>query len=301
MKKLILIGAVVTLFFATGCLKDKDYEDGNYGIQNTEVKGIAFNRTTFAASLAAENTPQTDSSIFIVVNANFAPSADVSYTLISDSSLVRPFNPALVPLKPSEYTFNATGVIPAGKYNKAIAITLTNPSLLDPNIQYGVALKITSAGDGYKVASNSNVIVVTFSIKNKYDGRYSLSGVHNRSPNNFPYSGVRIDLVTTGPASVAYYNVGRSEFSNVLSTGPGTIGSYGTAIGPNFTFNPATNNVVSISNQGGPAVGLFLGPNPGKWDPVTKTITVQYFYTTGANQDFSNRGWSDTLRYLGPR
>ncbi len=297
MKKILSISLLAAVL-ASGCLKDKDYDDQRYGIQDTEVKGISFPRRSVAVGLTADATPQSINGVTVGLNSTRLPSTNVAYTVTSNPAAIPT---GTTPVPANAFTFVTSGVIEAGQYVDTLTVSLTNASLLDPNIKYGIALTIATVDNGYTIAENSKTVVISISIKNKYDGKYSLRGIHNRPPYNaFPYANVTVEMETTGPSSVAMYVPVFGDYGHPIGTAPGAINWYGNGISPEFTFNPVTNLVTGIRNYVG-TTSLFLGPVPGRWDPSTKTMYLQFFYTTGANQDFSNRGWSDTLTYVGPR
>jgi hypothetical protein len=70
-------------------------------------------------------------------------------------------------------------------------------------------------------------------------------------------------------------------------------------------FDAATDLVTNVTNLPPNTVALWLhntDPNlVSRFVPSTRTIYAYFYYTTGAGQDFNNRGWMDTLTYLGPR
>lgn len=300
MKKIILSVLVATSFLISGCLKDKDFEDQIYGTQPNDIQGIGFKNTKFALALAADATPQTILTVIVGLNADRTSATPINYTVTAAPNLV----PAgITALNANAYSFSASGVIPAGQYFDTLEIVINNASLLDPLQTYGLGLTLTSTDAGYVVISNSSNVFVQFNVKNKYDGRYMLSGIHNRPPYNaFPFSNITMDLVTSGASSVDVFYVARGEYALPIGTSATGVSSYGSAISPRITFDPVTNNVISVSAVvPTPGVSLFLGPNPGKWDPATRTVTFQMFYTTGANQNFGNRGWDLTFRYTGTR
>ena len=301
MKKLLFFLLAASAFFLSSCLKDKRFDDNEIGVQDlgSSPKGILFPIDSVSFSVNSSFTPATFNTISVSLNGPSKPTTDTKFTIAVDPSKI-PAGSTLLPA--SSYTFESSYVIPAGSEDVVIKFTLLNPGILDPNIRYGLAFTITSVDNGYIVSQTKKTVKINFSIKNKYDGRYRLSGRHNRAPLNFPYSGVTMDLITRGPNSVVYFQPNRNggEFSNVIGTDVGVISSYGTAICPVFTFDPTTNNIISVA-QNTSTIFIGLGPNPGGWDPATRTVTAQYFYTTGAGQDFSNRGWSDVLTYVGAR
>ncbi len=312
MKKLFKIASLlsVSALILSGCLKDKGFDNNEYGINLTDGSpaAVAFAdgaKAIASGAITADPTPQTVSYVINYTGAT-PPATDIVVSLTLSNAVIAAYNTAngtaIAPFPAGSVQIPTSVTILAGERFATLDVVIPNATVLNPNIQYGFGATITGVTGGVKIASNKKSIFGALNIKNKYDGRYKLSGIHNRSPNNFPFSNVTVDLVTTGPSSVAYFQPNRNggEYSNVIGTGPGVISSYGTAICPNLTFNPTTNNVIAVAPYSG-AIFMGLGPNPGNWNPTTKKVVAQYYYTTGANQDFNNRGWSDTLTYTGPR
>jgi hypothetical protein len=171
---------------------------------------------------------------------------------------------------------------------------------LDPNSAYGVGITISSASNGYQVAANMNKMMIIFSVKNKYDGAYNLTGYHNRVPYNFPYE-TEMHLVTTGPSSVIFWWPEVGGVGHPIGIGPGNSMSwYGSTVAPQITFDPATDLVTSVvgTDPGGPPITLFTGAGSrlSKFDAATRHVTVDWNYNANPL-----RAFFDDMAYLGPR
>lgn len=306
MKKIIfsfLIGSV--LISSTGCLKDKNYEDQKYGIQNTEVKGIGFVQNAYVSPISADAVPQTLPDLNVGLNTNEISTVDIKYSVALDFAVVPDSLNGIdiTNLPAGSFTFTANSVIPAGKTFGNFPVIVTNASLLDPNKTYGVGFKIVSVDPGYTIAQNSRTFYVTINIKNKYDGRYKLNGLHNRPPyNQFPYTDVTMDMYTSGPSSVRFYIPlsGFNSYGHPIGVAPGVIGWYGPTVSPNVTFDPVSNLVTNVNNAdpAGPPISIYSGvlSGVGRYDAATKKMYVYFRYNAN-----DLRGFTDTLTYTGPR
>ena len=144
MMKRIFIAIASLSLIATGCLKDKD---NNYGIPDGEVKGISFPRTQMSFGAQADATPQVIPNVVLGLNVQRATTVPVEYTVVSDPTLLAGTGLTAVPA--SAFTFQATGTIDPGNYVDTIQASLTNASLLDPNITYGIGFRITATSAQY--------------------------------------------------------------------------------------------------------------------------------------------------------
>lgn len=204
-----------------------------------------------------------------------------------------------------------TFVFKPGEFAKEIFITIPDASLLDPNALYALAFTITSVDNNGRISASKSRIFQIGETRNKYDGKYYLKGRHNRSPYTFPYIVEEMHLVTVPDTDdkVYFYWPEVANTGHPIGIGPDPINDvswYGNVISPEIEFDANTNLVTDVYNRnvaGG--VPVVFQPPPvapvSRYDPATKTVYVYFYYYTGAGQDFSNRGWSDTLIYTGPR
>jgi hypothetical protein len=307
MRKITLAFLPALLLVAlSGCLKDKDFENDKYGIRIDENKGVAFTQSSKSPVVVGINSQSTSLTVdgpLLALESGEAIGSPVTVTVQINQQLVT--DAGLIPLQMTDFSINSlTVTIPAGqKVSDALKITIPNSGLLDPNQSYGIGFTITSVDNGYKIAANQKNVVIAFNIKNKYDGVYLLKGKHNRSPYLFPYE-LEVEMITAGPTSVAYFlpDPAVNDYGHPIGTASGWS-HYGNTLAPVLTFDGTTNQITGVHNGGG-ATPLFLHTGPGinnYYDPLTKTIYAHFYYVTGAGQDFTNRGWSDTLTYIGPR
>lgn len=192
-------------------------------------------------------------------------------------------------------TFNA------GDFAREFIINL-NGAKWDLSKKYALGFALTSAGTLSK-ASGKDSVIVLISVKNKYDGFYRMVGKHNRLPYDFPYD-VDMEMHTTGVNTVRFFFSAAGAYGHPIGTGVGAISWYGGAISPVIEFNTTTDVATNIYNVGG-ATPIVMHTGAGapvsRYDPITKKIFAYFYYYTAAGQDFTNRGWSDTLTYVRSR
>ncbi len=301
MKKIILSSLVATAVFVSGCLKDKDFDDHVYGTGASGSKGIGFKNTSFKLALSADATPQVLTSVIVGINADRQPATDVSYTVVSTPSLL-PTGVTVLPA--SAFTIASPGTVKAGQYFDTLEVTLTNASLLNPNLTYGIGLTLTGADAGYTIQGNGNTAVITFNVKNKYDGVYTVTGTMV-DLSNATFSGrypLEFELVTVGPSSVDVKMVINGALVPGYLFSAAGAGSFFGSFGLTMTFDPVTNTISDLHNYygdptksandiGNPALGsgapnyaasntrrATLDPTGlNKWDPATKIISIKYF------------------------
>lgn len=296
-----LIGIQVLLILAlSGCLKDERYEDYQMGINVTDVPGVALAQASVSPVVqgitAAPGAVVVDGPLITLEAAN-AASADVHVTLAYDQSLVTAAG--LTPLPAGTFSLSTlTPVITAGsKSIQDIKLSVTNSTALDPNITYGIGVKIVSVDQGYQVVGNGKTVVLAFAIKNKYDGIYSyVSGLVTRYtspgvPANDALSGSLsspenpdVELITTGANSVV--------IESITWHGGGGVGGVG---GLSATVDPVTNLVTMASTENATLTNWAGKEN--KYDPVTKTFTLNFRW----NPATTTREYSVVLKYVGPR
>lgn len=303
MKKLPLLFLLFAtlLITITGCLKDKDFENQKYGIQINEVKAVAFPqapKSPVVVGITGQADPLTVAGPFITLEGSGVPSADVHVKLeFSDASVTEK---GLTLLPAGSYSLNTMEpTIKAGEtFTRELEITVLKSNELDPSIKYGVGIKIASADQGYNIPSNSGVVVIGFTIKNKYDGVYQLKGYHNRTPYTFPYD-VEIQLITNGPNEVYFYWPEVKSIGHPIGVGVGSTSWYGDAIAPSIVFDPATDLVTDVYNlTPGTVITMFTGAGSrvSKFDEATHGVTVDWNYNGNPL-----RAFFDDLTYIGPR
>jgi hypothetical protein len=152
--------------------------------------------------------------------------------------------------------------------------------------QWAIGLEIVSTNEG-EVSQIAKEVMVTISVKNKYDGKYHLKGFYTRTDNP-PYNGpfeTDVEMITTGPNSVAMYWPDFGDYYQPF-TNNGTLTAFSN-VAPEVTGDPAT----------GPFMTPYPGANSRYAAGATPVIYLKYYYNTNP----ANRIFADTLIYTGPR
>jgi len=320
MKKIILSSLFITAisFAFTGCLKDKGFDNYEYGINDpdTQPPGVGFPRAAAAKYTIGVDYVATDQEVdgvlFVNLESGSPASSDVDVTLQLNDALRTAYNTAngttIRALPAANFTVPLTVRIPAGQRGASVKIKFINAASLDPNSTYGVGFTISNVTGGYKIASNLKNLFVEIGVKNKYDGRWNLKGVHNRAPYLFPFN-TTVEMHTTGASSVAMYWPTGGDYGQPIGVAPGSVNWYGNAVSPNFIFNPTTNICTGITVQVGAAVTLDMVTNDQVADANPNGPIVNRFepgppkkmYLTFQYNGNDLRRFYDTLTYLGPR
>jgi hypothetical protein len=281
----LMVGVVLA-----SCLKDKGYEDGEYGAINSNVEGGEWVSIPRGASspvtlgLESKAGNQTVETFVVSYDYKEPASQDVTATIAVNNALVTALNdPSLTILPANTYTIpSANAVVKAGqRVSDPFALSM-NTSLLDPTKKYAIGFTMTSVSKG-SIPSNLKNVVYIFTVKNRFDGVYQLKFRMDPGPIRLaagsgtwigPYTyAYEQSLITTGPNSVVLYNSAYGLGYHPLMT-PGASGFGSTE--PLFTFD-ANNKLVSVvNNWPNPSNGRSFRLNPAvtdsRWDPATKTV-----------------------------
>ena len=293
----------VLLFVGSGCLKDKGFEDNEYGIQVKEIRGVAFPQASSSpvvVGITGQAAPLKVAGPFITIEGDAAASVDVNIKLAFSDALVTA--KGLTPLPAGSYSLSTTdAVIKGGERSISdLELTVNNSDALDPNISYGIGITMASVGAGYILAQNSKDVVIGFTIKNRYDGIYRLQGHHNRDPYTFPYDET-VHMITTGPNSVVFYWPEVKSIGHPIGTGVGATSWYGAGIAPEVIFNTTTNAVTDVVNKTpGTVITMFTGAGSGvsRFDNSVTPAKMYVYWNYNGNP---LRAFFDTLTFISAR
>lgn len=293
MKNIIFNKTWLLLFFLsatiTSCLKDKGFDDGLYGaVRNTEGQEFVTipkgSKPVNVIAIEAKATPQEISLFQASYDFVNPASTDITVNLKINNKLVTDFNPDAKPLPTNAYTLPSMKVvIPAGKRLSDVFKMMINTSLIDPTIVYGIGFEIESISpSSIQIPANLNKVLFMFNVKNKYDGRYTVTGTMVDAANATltGYFPMTYDLITAGTSIVEGFDpVVWEDYFIPIKAGSATSG-YG-AFSPVFTFDD-NNKITSVINiYGQPAGnGRYAQLDPSginTWDPATRTIRVKFF------------------------
>ncbi|MBK6947823.1 MAG: DUF1735 domain-containing protein [Haliscomenobacter sp.] len=172
-------------------------------------------------------------------------------------------------------------VIPAGQREAKISVKLLSTKV-DLSKSSMVAFRIKDAGSE-NIASNFRRMIFPIALKNKYDGRYEVTGTMRdvASASLTGYFPMNYDLITLGPGTVDGFDPDVWEDFFVPIRSGASLSGYG-SFAPIFEFDPATNKIKSVINHYGQPAGNgrygSLDPSgENMYDPATKTIKVKFF------------------------
>lgn len=276
-------------FMISGCLKDKNFDNGStQSVTGPETKVVEIKLTATNTSnffiLAVDNSTNDTTVDLVPVNlatANAAPE-DLHVTVSLDSALVDNYDTtnAAGYVTPSSNMFtivNPEVVIPKGSHTGYVQIKFKPSDFLGGSWALGFKI-IAIKESGYNISGNLSTGITAIVVKNQYDGTYHSTGFvyHPSAPR--PLDEIK-DLTTVSANSVA--------------CGFGDLGGAGyVAL---LTVDPVTNKVtISDYTTGIPIVGFDNGlpnSNPGytpQWsgssqcnntyDPATKTFYIRMGY-----------------------
>jgi hypothetical protein len=289
-----LILVLILSIVATGCLKDKAFDNGTIqsgsGGSGADVKvitlGITVSDTTNFLQAAYPLIPDNDTTVNLVpveLGGLSDASQDIHVTLVENSTLVDDYNTN----NGTAYTDPGANItivsnivtIPKGSRTGYLQIKFKPSNLLNGTFAYGFTIS-SIAEAGYTIGNLRNGIVA-IGPKNQWDGIYKSSGVFTHPAYGvltWDFSkGITQELVTAGLTDLTMYPTNTS------------IGGFGAEL--DITVNP--DNTIDEVFNGNPTPK----PNDDHYDPATLT-----FYVSGSYQGASGpRTYKATLTYKGPR
>lgn len=226
---------------------------------------------TVSYSGPEQNAPQ-DISVNITVGSD-APITE--YNTAQDGHYVK--------MSTSAYSFTGTTVVIKAGTSKASFNVPFDPSKFDLSKQEVLPLTITSASSGI-VSGNFSTILLNVNAKNLYDGIFSLEdgSFVQRYTAGKPTEndGLNGSLAENDDLTLSTISANTVQISNLKWHG----NSSGVAGIDNLqvTVDPATNLVTmkSISN----ATLANIAGKVNKWDPATKTLTLNFDWNQTANK-----------------
>lgn len=177
---------------------------------------------------------------------------------------------------------------------KVMVRAAVRPSaLLDASYAVGLSIAEMSGGE---ISSIGKSVVVFISIKNDYDGIYSIKG-YSDIPGT-PYTG-QFTVPCSEALEVATSSANSVFIAPTQPVADGASFVYISNLLPDIQFDLTTNKVSGVSARAG-GIDLIFPYDPAynsRYDPATKTIYVKY----GVAPAGSGRYIIDTLTYCGPR
>ncbi|MDB5232261.1 MAG: hypothetical protein JWN76_3066 [Chitinophagaceae bacterium] len=315
--------AVVSLFFAslTGCLKDKDFENGaiqsvHAGSTNQNIVEIKLSAGSSSNFLSISLNASSKDTILDLIPVNLSSKdpapEDIHVTLVKNDKLVDDYNNAngTFYVVPASNTFQVQdgGVvtIPKGSHTGYLKIKFKPSDFIGNDYALGYAISSIDKA-GYTISGNLNTGIVAISIKNKYDGHYRVTGtmVDLSNPAFTGRYPMDVYLITQDATSVAMFDLNPSintyghSFSNA-----GGLSFYG-SFTPQIYFD-ANDNVSKVINAyGQPASnGRSASLDPSginKFNNATHNIDVNYFMLQPSVVTPYRTSFKEHFEYLGPR
>jgi Domain of unknown function (DUF1735) len=293
MKKLLILTTLFSGLLLSSCLKDKAYDAKEYGTQGTDAtKLITFlnaknlptataskDSISLTASISSQVASQVLSDINLTLESAEASASDVNVNIAVNSI---PVPVGYKAFAAAEVSLPAAIKIPAGTRQVKVPVTFPNASLLDPTKVYALSLTITGADNGYGPAGNRKNIIIAYSIKNIYEGtytvvsgnvtRYTSPGVPANDPISGPVGG-NPDLV------LSTINANTCEITNLKWSG----GVSGVAGIDNLRVSvDPTTNLVTMQALGNGTLTNWAG-KINNYDPVNKVFKIAMRWNPTAN------------------
>lgn len=307
MLKLIYLLAVaaVVIIIAPGCIK----ENGNGFTNQSSVSPNTvdfINQRESAAGLVRSNTP-TIYTFFAELN-----SADKSYpagdiTIDKDIDIVTSNGREFLP--DSAYQLlNTTATIDPVTHLAAFQLNIfTNK--VDDTHDFAVGFRITGAPSGTIIGSNKNTIMISVTVRNKYDGIYSLNittigwdafAISDNQPGDYG----DVALVTNTANSASFLNlVLETDLQPAFTTDNAGITQLG-AISPLFFFD-VTDKLINVDNtypDDGRGRDYAINPAAGlmdnRYDAATQTFFVNVLIKQTGRPDMTT---IMVMKFVGPR
>lgn len=322
----IIKSSLLILVFSigmVGCLKDKLYDNGQIqSLANSNVKVVSLGINVSSASnmaLYAYTNSNNDTVVNLIPVELGGPvdaPQDIHVTVVQEDTLINAFNNdstnmangnfLTIPTPAQFSVVNAGGVvvIPKGKRVGFLQIKFVPSSLI--GITYGLGFGIKSVTEsGYIISGNVGTGIVSILIKNAYDGLY----VMDQKTTGWGAFGINDGGEFEWPSNIVFATVGAN--SNLITTQEagsaqvgfsptGGLASFGFAT-PQYNFDPASNNLTSVTNLTPDARNRQFPINPAAiagFDPTTHNIILNYELTQGGRPTMFIY---DTLTYVGPR
>ncbi len=275
-------------------------------------------------ALALDFKPGLQDVLLLDVRRDAPNSGELNKTIVvkikNDPTIVADYNSAhgtsYIPLPAAAFQvdpgnpFNGsewTVTFNPGDHAKPIMIKL-DPTQLDLSQQYALGFTITDAS-GAKISNGLQSAMIEVGVKNRYDGVYRVTGtmVDLAAPTITGYFPQDVQLVTAGASSVVMIPIDLGIPGHLILSA-GSLSYYG-SFGPVFTFDLATDKVISVTNTYGQPAGntrsAQIDPSGvNKWDAATKDMDVKYFMlqpNTITTPPHIRVTFDEHFQYLGPR
>jgi hypothetical protein len=292
--KLVLSLGVIFALGLTSCLKDDMVESQKYGMINLNAKKIveipSGSKRSQTYSLPIQTAVQSvNTTVHLAAEEVAAEDVKVTLSLAESATMLAAYNTAnstTYTLLPSSLYALPNGLdvtIAKGTKDANFTLNLTTSSF-DPSKTYALFVKIAAVDKaGYTISGNFNYKLLIIGVKNKYDGKYTLTGTmidgNGTRVARYPKN---VYLETVDGSTVIMFDIDADDYVWYY-TNPTTGAAAWLGFVPMFTFNNATNKVIAAADGYGGAYGCILyldSTYDSNFDPATKAITVKYRVNT---------------------
>jgi hypothetical protein len=298
----ILLSLSTGLLLFSSCKQDKIFGDT---VPNTERPIVEFSDPYGFKSIAMDYSSNeivldiTDLRFMIRTDAqrNATAKIRIDPTVVSEYNGQNGTSYTPVPITKVALVSDTFSLSPTER-SKRVSVRIKPSDVATGENAIGIAIVESNGAEVSRIAGK---LVISVSVKNKYDGVYHLKGFYTRTDNpaiNGPFE-ADVEMITTGINSVAMYYSDAGGFAQPFVNAGSP--AFFTNVAPEVFFN-ATDQASSINNYtGDPAAGPFMtlvaGANSRYVGGTTPVIYLKYYYNTIP----TNRIFADTLIYTGSR
>lgn len=289
-----IVGSLALTLFLSSCIKNEVKELGTAGTPRVRLGEAPANILYFTpfsdvktvhlvtvrrdeVSQAGVDQPLTvkltnvTDSIDAYNNAegtNYEPLPDSLFTVIANKGVIRSGNVYTVTFQPGETAVTIPIALNGAKWNLSRT--------------YAMYFKITDPA-GREITTGHSEAIAALAVKNKYDAVYEITGTlvdaNGLYTGDYP-GGAHFDpaypriysIGTTGPNSVLFYDASW-DYPNYIVINIATGGAANTGIRPLFTFDPATDNLVSVVNNNNGAVATGV---TGQFNAADRSADIKW-------------------------
>lgn len=284
----------LTAFFATAtlfsCVKEKEIFPKGTGDANRKQIVKIMEGGTDLVQRARGVLPTIDTFLLLDIRREPSTEAELNAPLTvkvkKDPTLITAYNGAngtsFVELPAAAYSIlggdYTTITFQPGEFSKQFRIRF-DKSQISLAGQYALAFAIEEVGAGGQISAGQKSIIFAVGVKNKYDGIYEITGtlvdanglyIGDYGDPTYPRE---YEMSTSGPSSILFYDISW-DYPNYIVINASTGGAANTGIRPEFTFDLATNALVSGVNKNN---GTALVITPGsKFNPADRSFDIQW-------------------------
>ncbi|MGE9314807.1 BT_3987 domain-containing protein [Niabella sp. CJ426] len=271
MKKLlytIQTGIILPVILLTGCLKDKQFDDGTYQPIRDGEKVISLGLNTIAAppnfAIVAFDNSSNDTIVNLVpveLGGPVSAPEDINVTVEQQNSLVTDYNEEYETdyAVPSAVSIvNPVVTIKKGTRVGFLQVKLKPSTLIGTSSAMGFSIKSVAPSTGYTV-TNQGAGVAALLIKNRYDGKYLASGTMTHPSLGGSFTNKEWVIQTTGANTVEFQLNTTALFSVIIK----------------MTIN--ADNSITLASDDVSLVPYVQSKN--FYDPATRTFNVDFGYT----------------------